>query len=175
MVSVYSNCAFESFKIEGRYKHSKSPAEREYMELIGEVILPNAVSGDNKALVEVIFDQLVKLASNEMSNPIFVMEAISTASDIRGKVVDGDEKILEGLLNAASRGVSNGTSSLFESAAKHMLEFVLPSVDDARKTPNDDIWGVSKQPYHNHVSSKEPFSNLFTINIFTYATNRTEN
>ena len=131
-------------KIEGRYKHSKSPAEREYMELIGEVILPNAVSGDNKALVEIIFDQLVKLASNEMSNPIFVMEAISTASDIRGKVVDGDEKILECLLNAASRGVSNGTSSLFESAAKHMLEFVLPSVDDARKTPNDDIWGVSK-------------------------------
>ena len=94
-------------------------------------------------MISFTFEQLLNLANKDISNPMFVIDIISVTIDIRGKIVDGDEKILQTLFSIAKRGITNKNKiSLFDAASKNMLEFVLPSIADAKKNKQEDVWSV---------------------------------
>ena len=164
-------------KVEGRYKHAKSPAEREYMEFIREILLPSAANDSNdKWLINFTFEQLLQLCNNANSNSIFVIDIIGIIVDMRGKVVDGDDKVLLTLLNIVKRAVDkDDEASLFKAATKSILEFVLPSVNDAKNNEKEDIWSTSwltilNSMFYICLKSNTDIAGLFIERVVGYAT-----
>ena len=95
---------------------------------------------------------------------------------MRGKVVDGDDKVLLTLLNIVKRAVDkDDEASLFKAATKSILEFILPSVNDAKNNEKEDIWSTSwltilNSMFYICLKSNTDIAGLFIERVVGYAT-----
>ena len=128
----------------GRYKHAKSPAEREYVELLVEMKKTKRVARSE------LVRRLVKYAKDRTSSPFFVTDAIKMAVDIwrEEENTKGDywEEISVALEKIMARAVDDNVSKLKTTVLELYSANLIPSnIDHVSNDASAPIWSLSSQ------------------------------
>jgi hypothetical protein len=124
---------------QGRYKHAKSPAEREYVELIKSITVTD---GEARAT---LFQYLLDYSRFAASSPMFVLDAISLAVNMwatENTTKDRFREIVDVLSTIARRGVEDGIGKVTDGSFDLLVTAVLPSPDTVREDAAALVWTV---------------------------------